>query len=102
MRQILGDQHLLARIVEGENALVDVDDGVDERDFGVQARLADEVAHRLAEAQHQRLLGRIDGEERVAGDDDRHDNGDQYPQAVERVPHFGAPAGFSGDGSSAR
>ena len=62
----------------------------------MQTRFADEVADRLAEAQHQRLLGRIDGEERVAGDDDRHDDGDQYPQAAERVPHFGAPAGFSG------
>ena len=47
---VLSDQHFLSLIVELEDALVDVDDRVDEGHARVQPRLADEVAHRLAEA----------------------------------------------------
>src|SRR4029077_1842326 len=60
--------HLLRRRFDGENALVDIDDGVDERDLGVQSRLGDD-AHRLAEPHYQSLLGLINGEEGAVGDD---------------------------------
>ena len=46
---IVGDQHFLALVVEGENALVDIDYVIDKRPLEIEARRVDEVAHRLAE-----------------------------------------------------
>ena len=71
---VVRHQHFLALVVERENALVDIDDGVDERPLEVEARSADQVAHRLAEAKHERLFGRVDDEHRHRrqnDDDDR-------------------------------
>ena len=61
---IVGHQHFLALVVERENALVDIDHRIDERPLEIEARRVDEVAHRLAEPQDQRLFGRIDDERR--------------------------------------
>ena len=61
---LVGGDHFLRRIFEIENALVDIDDAVDQRHFEVQARLGDRRSDRLAEAHHQRLPRLVDGEQR--------------------------------------
>jgi hypothetical protein len=58
----------LRRGFDVENALVDIDHAVDERDLCIQSRLGDD-AHRLAKPHHQGLLGLINGEEGAVGDD---------------------------------
>ena len=52
---LVGGDDFLRRIFEIENALVDIDHVVDERHLVIEAGLGDH-AHRVAEAQHQRLL----------------------------------------------
>ena len=70
---LVGGDHLLRRVLEIEDALVDIDDAVDQRDLGMQSRLGDH-AHRLAQPHHQRLAGLIDREQSAVGDDQRHDD----------------------------
>ena len=97
---IVGDQHFLALIVERQDALVDINHAINEGRACVKTGIVDEVAHRLAEAQHQRLLGRIDGEQRERREDDHDDDRDEREQG-DRAAHFGAPAGLPVCGSMA-
>ena len=62
---LVGGDHFLRRRVEIEDALVEIDHAVDQRQLEVQARLGDD-AHRLAEPDHQRLLRLVDGEQRAS------------------------------------
>ena len=96
---VVGDQNFLALVVEGEDALVDIDHVVDDRQLGVQAGGFDEIADGLSEAQHQRLFGRIDGEEhrRRQPDERDEDDGDEDERGLS---HLTAPAVFA-CGSSA-
>src|SRR4029077_11632900 len=54
--------HLLRRSLDVENALVDIDDALDELKFDVETRLDDDAA-RFAQSHDQSLPGLIDGEE---------------------------------------
>ena len=67
---VVGGEHFEIRALDVEDAVVEGDDVLDQRELEVQARLGDEAAagDRLAEAQHERLLGLVDGEQRAAGD----------------------------------
>ena len=103
--RVVGGQHLLVRRLQVEDALVEVDDVLDQRDLEVQPRLGDEAAagDRLAEAQQQRLL-RLRHDERAGEDDDEqgHDRGGEDERAV--LAHHGcAPVleacGFAISGS---
>src|ERR1700682_563633 len=85
--------HLLRRRLDVEDALVDIDDTVDERNLCVQARLGDD-AHRLAKADHQRLPGLIHGEEGAVADDDGSQQQDGGSAARETHSHGVPPAGF--------
>ena len=91
---IVGDQNLLAALVEIEDPFVDVDDGIDEGPLRIEAGRVDEVAHRLAESQHERLFGRVDGEQRAGDHDQQHDHDGEEGEAGERRLHLAAPAGF--------
>ena len=73
---LVGGDHLLRRVFQIEDALVDADHAVDQRHLEVQARLGDD-AHRLAEPDHQRLLGLIDREQRRIADDQRDEDEDE-------------------------
>ena len=95
---LVGADHFLRRILEIENALVDVDDAVDERPFEVQAGLGD-GPHGIAEAHHQRLTGLLHREQRKIGehdDDDREDGEDAAGDIV--VSHRAPPADGVGAG----
>ena len=67
-----------AGVFEIEDALVDGDHAVDQRHLEVQAGLGDD-ADRLAEPDHERLLGLIDGEQRRVAE---HDRGDEEGRAA--------------------
>ena len=72
---LVGDDDLLGRRLEIEQAVVVEDDVLDERPLDLQAGLANDPP-RLAELQHQRLLGLVDDEERAHREDaadDQHD-----------------------------
>ncbi len=60
---LVGSDHLLRRIFQVEDALVDADHRIDQRHLEVEAGLRHD-ANRLTEPHHQRLLGLIDGEQR--------------------------------------
>ena len=60
---LVAQDQLDRRRVEIEHALVEILDLLDERHLEVQARVLDDV-DRVAELQHQRLLGLMDGEQR--------------------------------------
>src|SRR5271166_5789789 len=94
---VVRHQHFLALVVERENALVDVDNRVDERPLEVKARSADQVAHRLAEAQHQRLLDRVDDEYRHRGQNDDDDRQEDDREAAKRPSHFTPPTWTAGN-----
>src|SRR5262249_38304798 len=64
----IGGDHLLARCIDVENALVEELDILDERNLVLQARLGD-YALRITEFEHQRLLGLADGEQRQITDE---------------------------------
>ena len=98
---IVGHQHFLALVVEREDALVDIDDRVDERPLEIEARRVDEVAHRLAEPQDERLFGRIDDERRHRRDNDRDDRDRGEDDAVQGPPHLPLAPVLDCNGSSA-
>ena len=97
---VVGHQHLLRLAVEREDPFVDIDHGVGERPFEIETGRADQIAHRLAETQDERLFGGIDDEYRhpCQSDDDRSDDGDRH--SAKGAPHF-APPDFCCSGSSA-
>jgi hypothetical protein len=72
--------------LDRENALVDIDDAVDERDFDVKTRLGDD-AHRLAQAHHQSLPRLIDREEGAVADDNGNQQQDGNGDADDTRPH---------------
>ena len=98
---IVGHQHFLALVVEGENALVDIDDRVDKRPLEVEARRVDEVAHRLTESQDERLFGRVDDKRRHQSKNDRNDRDHGENDAVQGPPHLPLPTVFDCNGSRA-
>ena len=65
---IRGD-HLLRRIFQIENPVVDADYGVDERGLEIEPRFGDD-AYRLAEPHQQHLFGLVDREHRAVANDD--------------------------------
>ena len=75
---VRGDD-LLGRSVEGEDALVETFHFLNERDLHLESRLPHHPFG-VAELQHQRLLGLMDGKQRAGGDyaegghGDRHDH----------------------------
>ena len=76
---VRGD-HFLRGVLQVEDALVDIDHAVDQRDLEVQPRLGDD-AHRLAEPDHEREPGLVDREQRAVGDDG-HDDGENGENAA--------------------
>ena len=98
---IVGHQHFLALVVERENALVDIDHRIDERPLEIEARGVDEVAHRLAETQDQRLFGGIDDECRHRRDNDGDDCDRRQDDAVQGPPHLPLAPDLDCSGSSA-
>ncbi len=72
---LVGGDHFLARSVDVENALIEELHVLNERNLVLQARVGDD-ALRLAEFEHQRLLGLAHGEQREVGDErgDAEDN----------------------------
>lgn len=75
-----------------ENAIVEEDHILDEGNFEMQAGLGDEPAagDRLAESQHQRLLGLGDGEQRAARRDQR-EKGEDNAEKSQRTFHLRPP-----------
>ena len=73
---LVGGDHLLRRGVDVEDALVEIFDVLDERDLVVEPGVLD-LALRLAEFEHQRLLGLVDGEQREIGHDRGNAEDDQ-------------------------
>ena len=73
---LVGGNHLLRGGVDVEDALVEIFDVLDERDFVVQPWVLD-LALRLAEFEHQRLLGLVDREQRQIGHDRGNAEDDQ-------------------------
>src|SRR5262245_4472387 len=95
---LVGGDHLLRRVFEVEDALVDADDAVDQRDLGMQSGLGD-YPYRLAQPNHQRLPGLIDREQRAIGDDQRHDDEGGDDAAGEIEPHRPPPVCGAGVGA---
>ena len=93
---IFRHQHFLPLVVERQNPPVDIDDVIDERRLQVQSRSVDHVADRLAEAQHQSLLGGIDGIEREAHDQRQQADQHEAAEGEGRAAHLTAPAGAGG------
>ena len=60
---LIGSEHFLGRVLEIENALVDIDNRVEHGQLHVKAWLCD-GSNRLTETDHQRLLGHRDLEQR--------------------------------------
>src|ERR1700733_3219992 len=98
---IVRHQHFLALVVERQNALVDIDHRVDKRPLEIEARRVDEVAHRLAETQDERLLGRIDDKRRHRDKNDRDDRNRCEGDAVKGPAHLAPAPVFDCNGSSA-
>ena len=98
---IVGHQHFLALVVERENALVDIDNRVDKRPLEIEARRVDEVAHRLAEPQDERLFGRIDDERRHRGKNDGDDRDRGEGDATKGPAHLALAPVLGCSGSSA-
>ena len=92
--------HLLRRLLDGENALVDIDHAVDERHFHVKSGLGDD-AHRIAEPDHQRLSGLINGEKGAVADDGRDQEHYGGHAADETEFHGLPPVVASGAGAAA-
>ena len=82
--------HFLRRRFEIEDALVDIDDRIDERRLEVQPRLRDRRL-RLTEAQNERLLPLIDGEQRGISDDERRGDYDDDHAADKTELHWTPP-----------
>ena len=100
---LVGGDHLLRRVFQIEDALVDPDHAVDQRHLEVQAGLGHD-ADRLAEPDHQRLLRLIDGEQRRIAEHQRGENEDEDDAACDTEPHRAPPlcvgAGAGGRRSS--
>ena len=76
-----------------QQAAVERDDRLHERDLDVQAWRGDQP-HRPAELRHQRLLGLVDGEQRRTGDDDDdHQASEGDNEAASHGTALGAGAG---------
>jgi hypothetical protein len=86
----------LRRVVEVEDALVDIDHVVDQRDLVVQPRSGDDV-DRLAEANDQGLAGLVDREQRAVRDNQRN-NDERGDEAANQVQSHRAPPGCCGCG----
>ena len=91
---VRGD-HLLRGIFQIENALVDIDHAVDQRDLEVQSGLGDDT-HRLAKTDNEREARLIDREQRRVADDRRDDREDDEHPARNTELHWLPPvvAGF--------
>ena len=88
--RVVGGQHLLVRRFQVEDLVRRQDHVLDQRQLEVQPRIGDEAAaaDRLAEAQHQRLLGLRDLERAGQRQEQRDDDGGHdAEQAV--VPRHG-------------
>ena len=88
---LVGGDDLLRGVFEIENALVDGDDAVEQRELEVQARLGD-GADRLAQPHHQHLVGLIDREQAAVSDQQRHQDERGEDAAGEIEPHRLPPA----------
>jgi hypothetical protein len=97
---IVGHQHFLTFVVKRQNTLVDIDSRVDEGHLEVEARRANEIPDRLPEAQHQRLLGRVDDEGRHPDEYDCDEGDDRDRRSAQRPSHLAAPVVLD-SGSSA-
>src|SRR5262249_33545310 len=71
---LIRGENLLGRVFQIENAVVHHDDGFDERPLHMKARLSDDP-DRLAESNHQSLLGLINSEQRAPRPTQHNDGG---------------------------
>ena len=83
--------YFLRRRFHVENALVDVNDGVDKRHFHVEAWLGDDT-NRLAQPHYQCLLGLAHGEQGAVADDDGDQKDDGDGAAGKTGSHWLPPA----------
>ena len=93
---LVGGDHFLRRRLQIEDALVDVDHIVDERQFDVQPRLVDH-AHHLPKADHQRLLGLVNRKQRRVADDQSRDQ-QNGGNAADEIKLHGLPPVAGGRG----
>ena len=92
---IVGGEHLEIGAFGKEDAIVEIDDVLDERQLEVQAGLGDEAAPRdgLAEAQHDGLLCLSDGEDGAQRD---HEKNDRRESQGQRELHWRGPPCWNG------
>jgi hypothetical protein len=96
---LVGENDLLHRRVEIEDAIVVVGDVLNERELKFKSRLAFEP-DRIAELKDERLLGLADDEQR-ARRDHQGDQGDAAQNNENQAVHFGTPSA-AGAGCSVR
>src|SRR4029078_7891468 len=103
---LVGSDHFLRRILEIENAFVDINAAVDHRNLVVQSRLVHDP-YRLAQSHYQSLPRLVDGKERPVGDYGGENNNcrDQPAKNIEphrEPPGCGAPGALRPSWSSGR
>ena len=99
----VGPEHFLFRRLDDEDAIVEIDDLLDERNLEMKPRPRDQSAarHGLAKAKHKRLLRLLHREHRPHRDDQKRDGADD--QGDRARPHLRAPsADLSGRAPSGR
>ena len=91
---VIGEDFLLRRL-EVEKALVENDDALDEGDLEMQAGVRHALAarNRIAEAQHDRLLGLRHGEHGAVHRQQSDDENGERDDRRDRISHFVAPSG---------
>ena len=87
---LVGGDDLLRLRLEVENALIDVDHAVDQRELHVEPGLGDDT-HRLAEPDDQRLLGLMHGEQAAIAQERQKDRDDDQDTAGKTEPHREPP-----------
>src|SRR5215210_5125836 len=89
---LVGGIHFLRWRFQVEDALVDRDHGIDQRDLRVQPRLG-YGPHRLTKADHDGLMRLIDAEEGAIGEQQSRDGENGKYAAGKTEPHGWAPCG---------
>src|SRR5262249_7028787 len=97
---LIGREDFLGCVLEIKDAVVDRDNGVDNRVLHVKTRLGDDP-HRFAEANNQRLPGLIDGEQRsVRCNQQERDDDQESAEKIElhRLPPVVGCGGWAAGG----
>src|SRR3984893_885623 len=92
---LIGSEDFLGRILQIEDAVVDGDDSVDNWNLHMKARLGNDPGW-IAQANHQRLSGLIDSEQRPVRHD-QQDRGGDYDSA-DKIDLHRLPPVVVGDG----